>query len=141
MFSHAKKEMSLTELSNTNNIISEGTSLKGDLHAAGNIRIEGKVEGSIQTKAKLVLSDTAVVEGNIVAQIAEIGGKVQGTITVAGLLTLKPTAVVDGDIVISKLVFEEGAKFNGKCSMGNLLQEAKVTQPPYTPNKKNSSPH
>ncbi|HAN49573.1 MAG TPA: cell shape determination protein CcmA [Amoebophilaceae bacterium] len=140
MFGSAKKEISQEELSNSSNIIGKGTSLEGNLNTAGNLRVEGKVKGNIQTKAKVVLGETAVLEGNIIAQTAEISGEVQGTITVSGLLTLKPTAVVNGDITTSKLVFEEGAKFNGKCNMGNSFKETKATQPPTTSHKKNESP-
>jgi cytoskeletal protein CcmA (bactofilin family) len=139
MFRDAKKEISQEELGNSSNIIGKGTFLEGHLNTAGNVRVEGKVGGSIQTKAKLILGSTSVVEGNIIAQTAEIGGEVQGTIEVSGLLTLKATAVVNGDINTSKLVFEEGARFNGKCSMGNLFKETKVTQSQATPHKKNES--
>jgi cytoskeletal protein CcmA (bactofilin family) len=140
MFGNAKKEISREELSNSSNIIGKGTSLEGNLNTAGNLRVEGKIGGNIQTKAKVVLGETAVVEGNIIAQTAEISGEVRGTIAVSGLLTLKPTAVINGDITTSKLVFEEGAKFNGKCNMGNSFKETKATQPPTTSYKKNDSP-
>ncbi|WP_339044734.1 polymer-forming cytoskeletal protein [Cardinium endosymbiont of Tipula unca] len=89
------------------------------------MRIEGKVTGGIQTKAKVVLSHTAQIQGNILAQNAEIGGEVKGTIAVAELLVLKSTAVVWGDIVASKLVFEEGACFDGKCKMGKENKPSK----------------
>ncbi|TDG95167.1 bactofilin family protein [Cardinium endosymbiont of Culicoides punctatus] len=100
------------------NIIGQGSNLEGNISATGNIRIEGKITGGIQTKAKAVLSHTAQVQGNIFAQNAEIGGEVRGTIEVVELLVLKSTAVVFGDIIASKLVFEEGACFDGKCKMG-----------------------
>ncbi|MCU0317915.1 MAG: polymer-forming cytoskeletal protein [Amoebophilaceae bacterium] len=121
-------------------MIGQGTSFEGHLNTAGNIRVEGKVVGSIQTKAKIVLSHTSVVEGNIIAKTAEIGGEVQGAIMVSGLLTLKPTATVKGDIMTSKLVFEEGAKFNGKCSMDSPLKVTGVTQSTAVVHKENSSP-
>lgn len=136
MFSNAKKEIAQEDLSNSSNIIGKGTSLEGNLNTAGNIRVERRVNGSIQTKVKLVLGETLVVEGNIVAQTAEIGGEVQGTIKVSGLLTLKPTTVVNGDIIISKLVFEEGARFNEKFKIGSLLKETKGTQSPTNPHEK-----
>jgi cytoskeletal protein CcmA (bactofilin family) len=139
MFGNAKKEISREELSNSSNIIGKGTILEGNLNTAGNLRVEGKISGSIQTKAKVVLGETAMVEGNIIAQTAEISGEVHGTIKVSGLLTLKPTAVINGDITTSKLVFEEGAKFNGKCNMGNSFKETKATQPPTTSHKKHGS--
>ncbi|MEL6412976.1 MAG: polymer-forming cytoskeletal protein [Bacteroidota bacterium] len=127
-------------VSNASNIIGKGTSLDGNLDTAGNLRVEGKVIGSIQSKAKIVLSNTALVEGNIIAQNAEIGGEVQGTVRITGLLILKPTALINGDIITAKLVFEEGAKFNGKCNMGGPVKETKLTKTPYDLHKQNGNP-
>ncbi|OJW69927.1 MAG: cell shape determination protein CcmA [Candidatus Amoebophilus sp. 36-38] len=117
MFGKNKKEMQEVEINNSSNIIGKGTSLEGNLTTSGNIRIEGKLIGSITTKSKLVLGNTSWVKGNVLAQTAEVGGEVHGTIEVGGLLILKPTAIVQGDIITNKLVFEEGARFNGKCKM------------------------
>lgn len=139
MFNNTKKEVSEGKYSSASTIIGKGTSLNGDLDTVGNLRIEGKLGGSVRTKAKVVLGDTSVVEGNIVAQNAEVGGEVQGTIRITGLLTLKPTAVVNGDIITSKLVLEEGAKFNGKCDMGGLAKATKPTPPSGTAHTQNGS--
>ena len=129
--------MAQEELNNSSNIIGKETSLKGNLNTLGSLRVEGKVEGNIKTKAKVVLGETSTVEGDITAQTAEIGGMVQGTISVSGLLTLKPTAVVNGDIMTSKLVFEAGARFNGKCNMNQLPKEPGATQ--ATPSAKSGT--
>lgn len=123
MFGSTKREVAETGAHGVNSIIGKKTSLKGDLDTSGNIRVEGKVIGSVQTKAKLVLGATAVLEGDIVAQTAEIAGEVRGTIAISGLLMLKSTAVVKGDIHVSKLVFEEGAKFDGRCHMRSASGE------------------
>lgn len=119
-----KKEMQEVETNNSSNIIGKGTTLEGNLSTSGNIRIEGKLVGSVATKAKLVLGNTSWVKGNILAQNAEVGGEVNGIIEVSGLLILRSTAIVQGDIITNKLVFEEGAKFNGKCKMGLSEQPA-----------------
>lgn len=140
MFGSTNKEVVREESSHSSNIIGKETSLEGDLHTSGNLRVEGKVVGSIQTKAKVVLGDTSVVKGDIIAQTAEIGGELHGTIKVSGLLTLKSTAVVTGDIITSKLVFEEGAKFNGTCNMGTPVKEVVITQPTIVSHKRNGSP-
>lgn len=141
MFSSTKKKGIIEkEFSNSSNIIGKGTSLDGNLNTAGNLRVEGKVGGSIHTKAKIVLGSTSMVEGNIIAQNAEIGGEVQGTIRISGLLILKSTALVNGDIIASKLVFEEGAKFNGKCSMSNTIDERTPTKAQNMFHKKNDMP-
>ena len=117
MLSNTKKATEPERLSKTSNIIGQDTHLEGHLNTKGNLRVEGKVNGSVRTTAKVVLGDTAIVEGNITAKTAEIGGQVKGMIEVASLLTLKPTAVIQGDIITNKLVFEEGAQFDGTCKM------------------------
>lgn len=127
MFNNSKKEGVEEGISNSSNIIGKGTQLEGNLTLAGNLRVEGMIKGSVHTKAKIVLGSTSVVEGDILAQNAEVGGEVQGTMKVSGLLTLKPTAVINGDIITSKLIFEEGAKFNGKCNMGGAVKTSKPT--------------
>ena len=128
MFSKSTKDIQEVEVNNSSNIIGKGTTLEGNLNTTGNIRIEGRLIGSITTKAKLVLGGTAWVKGNILAQSAEIGGEVEGTVEVAGLLTLKPTAIVQGDIITNKLIFEEGARFNGKCKMPTVEENSKNKQ-------------
>jgi cytoskeletal protein CcmA (bactofilin family) len=99
------------------NIIGKGTTVEGNTHTTGNMRIEGSIKGNITTKAKLVLGNTAHVEGNVEAQNCEVAGKLHGNSQVEALLTLKATAVVVGNILAGKLVLEEGARFNGKCEM------------------------
>lgn len=139
MFSNTKKNTSTKVLSNSSNIIGQGTTLEGNLTTAGNLRVEGKVIGSVHAQAKIVLGDTSLVEGNIIAQNAEVGGEVQGTIQIKELLVLKATAVIHGDIVTSKLVFEEGAKFNGKCSMGNSVKGAQKNESPHASHLQNGN--
>ncbi|MCG8340449.1 MAG: polymer-forming cytoskeletal protein [Cytophagales bacterium] len=126
MFTNTKKENSAEEISNASNIIGQGTTVEGNLKTIGNIRVEGKAIGGITTKAKVVLGNSAKVKGNIVAQNAAVGGEVEGTLEVSELLTLKSTAVVKGDIITNKLVFEEGAQFNGKCKMGTSMKETSL---------------
>jgi cytoskeletal protein CcmA (bactofilin family) len=117
--SASKEEKRTDDLSgNLNNIIAKGTSITGDLDAAGNIRFDGKIKGSIKCKAKVVTGKGSMIEGNIYAQNAEIEGDIVGVLEIAEILILKPTAVVQGDIRTGKLIVEAGAKFNGSCRMG-----------------------
>jgi len=106
----------------SSNIIGKGTTIVGDIESAGNLRIDGKLRGNIKCKAKIALGDGSAVEGNIVAQNAEIQGEVNGTLEIGELLVLKPSAKVFGDIITSRLIVEDGAIFVGNCKMGNRLQ-------------------
>ena len=114
------------ELSNSSNTIGKGTTIEGNLETYGNIRVDGRVVGNIITKSKLVLGQSSYVDGNVLAQNAEVLGEVKGKIEVTDLLTLKPSSVIHGDIVTNKLIVETGAKFNGGCKMGSAVKEIKI---------------
>lgn len=126
-----KNAIETAEINNSHNILGNGTTVEGSIATAGNLRIDGKIIGAITSKAKLILGPNAWVKGNIIAQNTDVEGAVEGTIDVSGLLTLKRTAVIKGDISTGKLVFEEGAKFNGKCKMEAASPLSKHT--PETP--------
>jgi cytoskeletal protein CcmA (bactofilin family) len=118
IFGHKEKETTEDLSGNINNIIAKGTSITGDIDAAGNIRIDGKIKGNIKCKSKVVTGKGSLIDGNVYAQNAEIEGDVTGTLDISEILILKTTAVVYGDIRTAKLVVENGAKFNGSCKMG-----------------------
>ncbi|MBO4586695.1 MAG: polymer-forming cytoskeletal protein [Bacteroidales bacterium] len=107
------------EVENTNsiNIITNGTVIKGDITATGDFRLDGTLEGNIQLNGKLVVGDTGIVNGNILCMNANIIGTVNGNLSVKELLSLHATARVKGDILINKLSIEPGAVFTGKCCM------------------------
>lgn len=109
-----------------NNHIGKGTVLEGNIESTGMIRVEGKVVGNIKTKSKAAFGQSSVLEGNILAQNAEIEGHIYGTVEVTEVLILKATAVVEGDIITNKLIVESGANFNGGCKMGVKSKEIKI---------------
>ncbi len=114
------------EISNSSNIIGKGTILEGSIETYGNIRVEGKVVGDVKTKSKVALGQSSRVEGNILAQNAEVAGEVKGKVEVSDQLLLKPTAVIHGDIITNKLIVESGATFNGGCKMGVSMKEIRI---------------
>ena len=100
------------------NIINEGTLIKGDVNAAGDIRIDGELNGNINAKGRLVIGPKGKVEGQIHCSTIEISGYIKGKITVTDLLTMKASAKINGEILAGKLSVEPGALFTGTCNMG-----------------------
>lgn len=107
------------------NLIGTGTTIEGDIKSSGDIRVDGTVYGSVQSKAKVVLGATGLVEGDINSQNADISGTIKGKTVCSELLFLKATARVTGDIVTGKLVVEVGATFTGSCNMGPVIKDMK----------------
>jgi cytoskeletal protein CcmA (bactofilin family) len=102
------------------NIIGRGTEIQGNITATGDMRVEGRIKGTITCKARLVLSPEGVVEGNIDAVQATIAGDVKGTVVARQLLHIQETGKVLGDIFTEKLIVQLGAFFSGNCRMGKV---------------------
>jgi cytoskeletal protein CcmA (bactofilin family) len=100
------------------NSIMEGTSIEGEIKSDSNIRIDGRVKGTINVRGRLIVGTSGLVEGDVTCQSSDIEGTVNGKITCQDLLSLKATAKLSGDIITKKLAIEPGAIFTGNCSMG-----------------------
>ena len=100
------------------NQLGQGTIINGEINSDADIRIDGTVKGNVISKGKIVLGSTGQIDGDIRSENAYLEGRVNGKVEVADLLILSKTSFVNGDIMIKKLVVEEGARFNGKCTMG-----------------------
>ena len=102
---------------NSYNIISAGTSIKGDFHTTGNIRIDGEFDGNVSTKGRLIIGQQGLVKGSIFCQNAEFEGQINATVEVEQHLAVKSTARLIGDVKTDKISIEIGAIFCGHCKM------------------------
>ena len=126
MFNNKEVEKLAHEASNVSNTIGKGTTLNGSIETYGNLRIEGKVIGDITAKSKVVIGKSAYIEGNILAQNADIEGEVKGKVEISDVLVLKPTSKIHGDMITNKLIVESGAQFNGESKMGQKVREIEI---------------
>ncbi len=107
-----------TEIENNAiNLIGVGTEIKGDIHSNGDIRVDGKLQGNLKTKGKVVIGETGSVSGEIKCKNSDVEGSIEGKIHAVDLLSLKATSNINGDIIARKLAIEPGAKFTGNCNM------------------------
>lgn len=125
MFTNNNESMKNTENNAPINMISLGTTITGDVESKGDIRVDGKLKGSVVTQGKVVLGRDGIIEGDVVCSSADIAGVLKAKITVSQLLSLKATAKLNGDIVTNKLSIEPGAAFTGSCSMGAVIKDIK----------------
>jgi cytoskeletal protein CcmA (bactofilin family) len=110
------------------NIISEGTKIKGDIIANGDIRIDGDLSGNISAQGRLVVGPKGKIEGEIVCNNIEVSGYIKGKVTASELLNMKSTSKIEGDISAGKLSVEPGSKFTGTCSMGSSASMNETTK-------------
>ncbi|MCI0494135.1 polymer-forming cytoskeletal protein [candidate division KSB1 bacterium] len=128
-----KEEQALGRSGELNTIIGKGSSLEGTLKVENSIRVDGKIKGHITTTDSLVIGKEGEIEGEIIAKNAVIGGQVRGKINATGKIVLESKAFFHGEMKTSRLVIDDGAVFDGRCSMqkdGKLPFEPKIDEPP-----------
>ena len=121
MFAPKNKPGEAAQSSTT--IIGAGTVITGDIESSGDIRIDGTLVGNLHSKAKVLIGQDGVVEGDINGQQADIMGKVTGMLRIRELLQLKGRCVVTGEIYTGRMEVEPTATFNGSCHMGANVVE------------------
>jgi len=112
------------------NVLATGTTLTGKIETESDFRLDGRVEGEIICKGKIVIGPKGYVKGNITTLNAEIFGNIEGSVRVRERLVLKSTAEIKGDIYIQTLEIEPGAKLNGSCTMSGKEVVGSVPQAP-----------
>jgi cytoskeletal protein CcmA (bactofilin family) len=112
------------------NIIGAGTQIDGEIKSENDIRVDGKVKGTVTSKSKIAVGTTGIVDGDLICENADVSGKVFGKVEVSDMLFLKSTGYLEGDIITGKLVVEAGARFTGSCKMG--IKEMKPSEKPVS---------
>ena len=104
--------------------IESTTKVKGEILYDGDFRIDGTLEGSIQTDGKVVVGKEGSIIGTVSCSNADVEGNINGNLFVSNTLSLRSSSVIDGDVSIGKLIVESGATFNANCSMNKESEKA-----------------
>jgi cytoskeletal protein CcmA (bactofilin family) len=109
--------------------LDRGSKISGKLSFESAAKIDGEVEGEILGKESLTIGETAVVTAQIRATSVIVAGKVSGDITATQRIEIRASAKVNGNITAPVLIVQEGATFEGHCSMQpeSAREERKVT--------------
>jgi cytoskeletal protein CcmA (bactofilin family) len=89
---------------------------QGELIVRGILRVDGTVTGKVQAD-QVIVSETAVIKGDILATKILVCGKVDGNLNASSLVEIGSKGKVKGEISTSKLHVMEGGDFNGKIEM------------------------
>ena len=90
---------------------------KGELKAQEDLRVEGRIEGTINHQQRLVVGAKGEVVANVTAAAIDVDGKLQGDMLAKRAIKVSQTAVVRGNIRAPSVSITEGANFNGSVTM------------------------
>lgn len=98
-------------------MIAMGTTVNGDIESEADMRIDGNIIGHVYCKARVVLGESGIVQGDLHALNADVFGTVNGNVTTKDMLCLKSKSTINGNINTGRLQIEPNAVFNGQCKM------------------------
>ncbi|HCE07842.1 MAG TPA: cell shape determination protein CcmA [Oxalobacteraceae bacterium] len=101
-------------------LIGTSTTIEGDLHFKGGLRIDGHVKGNViadtSEVSMLVISELAKVEGEVRVAHLVVNGEIIGPVFSSELLELQPKARITGDVYYRALEMHGGALVSGKLT-------------------------
>jgi cytoskeletal protein CcmA (bactofilin family) len=121
-----KKNGSSQSSAEIGNILEASSIVRGDLKSERGFRIDGKIEGSVESTAAIVIGETGVVAGDVRGSDVIVVGRVEGNIHASGHLDIRATGKVVGDVSASSFRIETGGMFLGTSRMGGTEKETSV---------------
>lgn len=98
-------------------LVGEEAYFHGVLAAKGSLRVEGAVEGDVTDAINVDIGKKGRIKGNIAAETLSVAGSVEGDVVCSHSIEVLSGGRVTGNIRTPKLKIEEGAVFDGGCSM------------------------
>ncbi len=105
----------LTDDISINTIIGAGSAVSGDVRANGFIRVDGDIDGNLDSTGNIIIGNKARINGNISALSTVVGGIVIGDIYAPNGIKLLASSAVIGNICTKNLEIEENVIFHGHC--------------------------
>ncbi len=98
-----------------NTLIGNGSFVSGNLKVNGFIRVDGDIDGNLDTDGAVIISEKARIRGNITAKSVIVGGIVFGDISAREGVKLLSSSAVVGNILTRKVRMEDKVIFHGHC--------------------------
>lgn len=98
-------------------VISEGTQILGDIRVEHDLRVDGYLKGTVEVGGVLILGGTGKIEGQVHVRSAMVAGQIVGNLKAQEKIVMEPKSTLLGDLQTRELVINEGAVFQGNCSM------------------------
>ncbi|MBN2400530.1 MAG: polymer-forming cytoskeletal protein [Candidatus Aminicenantes bacterium] len=102
---------------NQSSLIGKTLLIKGEVFSEDEILIEGKIQGKINVKNRVIIGTNGNVEADIEAREVVIKGKVTGNIKGGQRVEIVPAGVLNGNINAPRVVIADSGIFEGNIEM------------------------
>ncbi len=102
--------------------VGKGVTFTGTVSYSGTVRIDGIVDGEIQTDGTVLVGADAVITATVRAGTLVCMGTITGDVTAQERIQLLAPAVLTGGVKTPKLSIEDGVRFNGTIEMTQAVR-------------------
>jgi cytoskeletal protein CcmA (bactofilin family) len=103
--------------SDLNGFLDSGSHLEGELRFDTSFRIDGKFTGSIVSEGDLMVGEGGEIEGELAIGRIFVSGTIRGSVHASRRVQIAPSGKVFAEIETPSLEIEDGAIFEGRCTM------------------------
>jgi cytoskeletal protein CcmA (bactofilin family) len=120
--------------------VGKGVEFKGTISYVGTVRIDGSLDGAIQTDGTLLVGPEAVITAKVNAGTLVCMGMISGDVTAKEKIKLLAPAVLNGGVNTPKLSIEDGVFLNGTVEMTEAARKVIREMPLRSADDQENSP-
>jgi cytoskeletal protein CcmA (bactofilin family) len=102
--------------------------IKGEIFSEDEILIEGRVQGKITVKNRVIIGRAGDVEAEIDAKDVVIKGKVTGNVRGSQRVEIVPAGILHGNIQAPRVVIADSGLFEGNIEMRAHEEKGKAAE-------------
>ena len=110
----------------TDTIIGESSRIEGNVYTKASLRIEGQIEGDIETEGDVTIGKQGEAVSNIQARNVLNAGIIRGSVQTKGELTITESGKLIGDIQVASLSIANGGQFHGTSTMDQAGSDSRL---------------
>lgn len=103
--------------SDLNGFLDKGSHLQGELRFDTSFRVHGSFNGTVVSEGELMVGEGGEVDGELKVGDVFVSGVVRGFVQASRRVHIAHTGKVFADLETPSLIIDEGAFFEGRCSM------------------------
>lgn len=116
------------ERETTESVIAGDLTIEGKIEGSGHVRLVGKFKGDVNVEGDLIIEPGAKVTGSVRAGTVIIGGELEGNIDAASNVELLKTGVLNGDLKAGSLTVAAGSRMRGQAEFGWDEKDLRVSR-------------
>ena len=99
-------------------LIAGDLTIEGKIEGSGHVRLVGKFKGDVHVEGNLTIEEGAKLTGSVRAGTVVIAGDLEGNIEAASSVELLKTGVLNGDLKAGSLTVAAGSRMRGQADFG-----------------------